>query len=65
MLTLVIKSVAALCEGFNCEHQAMRSNILILVSWGASGGCSEKGDLMSRLRVVYWSRHSSLVFAKF
>ena len=65
MLTLEIKFVAVLCESFNCEHQAMRSNILILVGWGASGGYSEKGDLMSRLRVVYWSKHSGLVFAKF
>lgn len=49
----------------DCEHWAMRSNILILVGWGASGDCSERGDLMCRLEAVCKSKHSGLIYAKF
>jgi hypothetical protein len=58
----VIESAAV---GADCEHQAMRSNILILVGWGASGDCSERGDLMCRLEAVCKSKHSGLIYAKF
>lgn len=48
----------------DCEQKAMRSNILILVGWGASGDCSERGDLMCQLEAVCKSRHSGLIYAK-
>lgn len=51
--------------GANCEHQAMRSNILILIGWGASGDCSERGDLMCRPEAFRRSKHSGLTYAKF
>lgn len=62
MWTLVIESAAVSAD---YEHQAMRSNILFLVGWGASGDCSERGDLMCRFEAVCNSRHSGLIYAIF